>query len=51
MVKGKHQGQVSEYPIVFTERAAGESKMGWRETREYLQHLFALIWYKLTHKQ
>ena len=51
MVKGKHQGKVVEYPIVFTERAAGESKMGWRETREYLLHLLTLIFYKLTHKQ
>jgi dolichol-phosphate mannosyltransferase len=47
MVKGNHHGKVSEYPIVFLERAAGESKMGWRETRQYLQHLFALSWYKL----
>jgi len=49
MVKGKHQGQVVEYPIVFVERAAGESKMGWRETRQYIQHLLALSWHKLTH--
>lgn len=45
MVKGNHQGKVIEYPIIFAERAAGESKMGWRETRQYLQHLLALsIW-------
>lgn len=50
MVKGNHQGKVIEYPIVFMERAAGESKMGWRETRLYLQHLLALAWYKLTHR-
>ncbi|MEE8638172.1 MAG: polyprenol monophosphomannose synthase [Candidatus Margulisiibacteriota bacterium] len=50
MVKGNHQGKVIEYPIVFLERAAGESKMGWRETRQYLQHLMALSWYKLTHR-
>lgn len=42
MVKGNHQGKVIEHPIVFVERAAGESKMGWRETRQYLQHLAAL---------
>lgn len=50
MVKGNHQGRVIEYPIVFAERAAGESKMGWRETRLYLQHLLVLSWYKLTHR-
>lgn len=49
MVKGKHGGKVAEYPIIFSERAAGESKMGWRETHQYLQHLLALGWYKLTH--
>lgn len=49
MVKGKHGGKVVEYPIVFLERAAGESKMGWRETRQYLQHLLSLSFYKLTH--
>ena len=48
MVKGNHRGQVAEYPIIFAERAAGESKMGWRETRQYLQHLLALGWWKLT---
>lgn len=46
MVKGDHQGKVLEYPIVFVEREAGESKMGWRETKQYLQHLLALFWYK-----
>lgn len=49
MVKGKHDGQVMEYPIVFAERAAGLSKMGWRETRQYIQHLLALSWYKFKH--
>ena len=48
MVKGNHQGKVVEYPIIFTERAAGESKMGWRETRQYIQHLLALGLWKLT---
>jgi len=48
MVKGKHQGKVVEYPIVFVERALGESKMGWRETRNYLQHLIALSLFKLS---
>jgi dolichol-phosphate mannosyltransferase len=48
MVKGTHHGKVAEYPIIFAERAAGESKMGWRETRQYLQHLLALGWWKLT---
>jgi len=47
MVKGNHQGKVVEYPIVFLERAAGESKMGWRETRQYLQHLLNLSLYKV----
>jgi dolichol-phosphate mannosyltransferase len=47
MVKGKHQGKVIEYPIIFMERALGESKMGWRETRHYLQHLLALSAYKI----
>ncbi|OGB90952.1 hypothetical protein A2625_06635 [candidate division WOR-1 bacterium RIFCSPHIGHO2_01_FULL_53_15] len=46
MIKGKHGGQVVEYPIIFSERAAGESKMGWRETRQYIEHLFALSWWK-----
>jgi dolichol-phosphate mannosyltransferase len=50
MVKGKHNGKVVEHPIVFVERAAGQSKMGWGETRRYLQHLRALTWYKLTHR-
>ncbi|MDD5593561.1 MAG: polyprenol monophosphomannose synthase [Candidatus Margulisbacteria bacterium] len=47
MVKGNHQGKVVEFPIVFAERAAGESKMGWRETRQYIEHLFALGWWKI----
>lgn len=47
MVKGNHQGKVVEYPIVFAERAAGESKMGSRETFQYIQHLLALNFYKL----
>ena len=47
MVKGNHQGKVAEFPIVFRERAAGESKMGWRETRQYLHHLASLILWKL----
>ena len=50
MVKGKHHGKVKEYPFVFVERTAGESKMGWRETRQYLQHLLSLSWYKLRHR-
>jgi dolichol-phosphate mannosyltransferase len=48
MVKGNHQGKVVEYPIVFAERTAGESKMGWRETRQYVEHLLALSLWKLT---
>lgn len=48
MVKGNHRGKAIEYPIVFAERAAGESKMGWRETRQYLQHLLALTLYKIS---
>ncbi|MFH1542577.1 MAG: polyprenol monophosphomannose synthase [bacterium] len=47
-VKGKHEGKITEYPIVFHERAAGESKMGWRETKQYLQHLLALSWHKIS---
>lgn len=49
MVKGKHHGKVIEYPIIFSERAAGESKMGWNETQRYLQHLLVLTWHRLTH--
>lgn len=48
MVKGAHHGKLVEYPIVFAERSAGESKMGWRETRQYIQHLLALSLWKLT---
>jgi dolichol-phosphate mannosyltransferase len=48
MVKGNHRGRIAEYPIVFAERTAGESKMGWRETRQYLEHLLALGWWKAT---
>ena len=47
MVKGNHQGKVAEYPIIFVERAAGKSKMGWRETKEYIRHLFSLTFYKI----
>lgn len=47
MVKGNHQGKIVEYPITFHERTAGESKMGWRETRQYIQHLLALSFYKI----
>ncbi|MFH1683404.1 MAG: hypothetical protein ABIA67_00830 [Candidatus Margulisiibacteriota bacterium] len=50
LIKGKHAGKVIEYPIIFMERAAGESKMGWRETRQYIQHLLSLGWHKLTHR-
>ncbi|MFH1386313.1 MAG: polyprenol monophosphomannose synthase [bacterium] len=46
MVKGKHKGKVIEYPIIFSERAAGESKMGWRETKHYLYHLGSLLLWK-----
>lgn len=49
MVKGKHQNKVTEYPIIFMERAQGESKMGVQETKNYLRHLFFLAIYKLTH--
>ncbi len=49
MVKGEHRGKVIEFPIIFAERSAGESKMGWRETRQYLQHLLALAVYKVSH--
>jgi dolichol-phosphate mannosyltransferase len=47
-VKANHQGRIVEYPIVFHERAAGESKMRWQETRQYLQHLVSLTFWKLT---
>lgn len=47
MVKGKHRGKIAEYPIIFQERASGESKMGWRETRQYLAHLLNLALYKI----
>ncbi len=50
MVKGKHGGLVREFPIVFVERAAGESKMGWRETRQYIQHLLRLLAFKFFNK-
>jgi len=50
MVKGSHQGKVMEYPIVFLERASGESKMGWRETKQYIQHLFKLGLYKIAQR-
>ncbi len=49
MIKGSHHGKVIEHPIVFMERAAGESKMGWRETRQYIQHLLALSLWKISH--
>ncbi len=48
MVKGRHRGRVSEYPIIFVERAVGESKMGWNETQRYIRHLFALSFFKLS---
>lgn len=51
MVKGNHQNKVMEYPIVFVEREKGESKMGWRETRQYLKHLLILIFWKLTRQK
>ena len=47
MVKGSHQGKVAEYPIVFVERSAGESKMGWNETQRYIRHLASLSFFKL----
>ncbi len=47
MVKGTHQGKVVEYPIIFMERAAGESKMGWNETQRYIRHLLSLTLYKI----
>lgn len=51
MVKGNHLNKVVEYPITFLERATGESKMGLRETRQYLLHLLALSFWKLTRKR
>lgn len=47
MVKGNHQGKVVESPIIFMERAAGESKMGWNETERYIRHLLSLTLYKI----
>ena len=49
MVKGKHDGKVTEYPIVFLERAHGKSKMGWKETKQYIKHLFKLTSYRIAH--
>ncbi|MFH1825940.1 MAG: polyprenol monophosphomannose synthase [bacterium] len=48
MVKGKHQGKIVEHPIIFTERASGESKAGLKETFQYLQHISALAWHKIS---
>jgi len=45
MVKGKYD-QAVEYPIVFVEREAGKSKMGYREVLAYLGHLVSLTMYK-----
>lgn len=49
IVKGKYL-QAEEYPIVFVEREAGQSKMHMREVIAYLLHLFNLSLYKLTNK-
>ena len=42
LVKGRYR-RVVEIPYAFKARAAGESKMGWREQWEYLVHLVRLI--------
>ncbi|MFC1540795.1 polyprenol monophosphomannose synthase, partial [Candidatus Margulisiibacteriota bacterium] len=41
MVKGSYD-KVLEHPIVFVERAAGQSKMGIKEVLAYLSHLCSL---------
>jgi dolichol-phosphate mannosyltransferase len=46
LVKGKYN-KVIEHPIVFVEREAGKSKMGWQEVCSYLMHLFVLSLYKI----
>jgi len=45
MVKGKYD-KALEYPIVFSERGAGKSKMGTKEVIAYLGHLLSLTFYK-----
>lgn len=44
-VKGRCQ-QPAEVPIRFAERAAGETKFGFKEVRRYLVHLVRLYWFR-----
>ena len=46
MVKGKYDKAI-EFPIVFVEREAGKSKMGYKEVVAYLMHLVSLTIYKI----
>lgn len=49
IVKTKSK-KVKEIPYVFTDRRAGQSKMGFREIKNYMIHLFFLYSYKIRSK-
>ncbi|HJX04450.1 MAG TPA: glycosyltransferase family 2 protein [Thermoplasmata archaeon] len=42
IVKGKHDGMVSEVPILFANRKAGSSKLGGSEMLKYIDHVSML---------
>jgi dolichol-phosphate mannosyltransferase len=50
IVKGSYD-KALEYPIVFVEREAGQSKMGIQEVVAYLAHLCSLALYKIRTKR
>lgn len=47
LVKCPRQTRVVEIPIRFTNRAAGRSKLTWRQRLQYMMHLARLTGYKL----
>ena len=47
LVKAKVK-KLAEVPFVFTDRARGESKLGFKVYADYLRHLASLYWHKIS---
>jgi dolichol-phosphate mannosyltransferase len=50
LVRGRIR-TIVEVPYEFADRAAGESKMSWREASGYFRQLWDLFWYRRAHPQ
>ncbi|MFA6429365.1 MAG: polyprenol monophosphomannose synthase [Patescibacteria group bacterium] len=49
LVKGQYRA-LTEIPYTFRNRDVGKSKMGWRESLNYLRHLLRLYYWRFGHK-